>query len=522
MEYYGEHNDTMISHNNKNNGPHYHHESVSSYYHPEFLQQANPNINNSCSPLSPNFESTGKKEYPSVIMEVSKGKKSLPELNTTTTSCGSNSSSSNSSVTPTNNASTTPPAGNNARRAEKPPYSYIALIVMAIQNSPTKRLTLSEIYQFLQQRFSFFRGSYQGWKNSVRHNLSLNECFIKLPKGLGRPGKGHYWTIDPASEYMFEEGSFRRRPRGFRRKCQALKPFNYFSTCLPPSTAAAGSDNLQPPIIPGGNNGSTSSSSNVLTNNNSVYSHPYESVLPTYQNSGSSGGCMTTSPVEYTSSVLQNNPYATFSSMHQGNMNCVNNGSSSNGGGSNNSGYNNVPAFDPYVVSSGLSHFGSPPNGGFPYSSHNLEFDHSNVVASNVYHHGAGGFEEVMEGGSSMWSQHHNTHHSQLYNSGGYMSKCDESGGNCDSTKEREEEEEENDRERKKRMISGAIIVAGGIAGGTVYGQESKEEGMSSLGGKASMSGGINSNESNENSTATVAGEFLLDFKLKINLFNYQ
>lgn len=116
------------------------------------------------------------------------------------------------------------------RRQEKPPYSYIALIVMAIQHSPTKRLTLSEIYSFLQQRFPFFRGSYQGWKNSVRHNLSLNECFIKLPKGLGRPGKGHYWTIDPASEFMFEEGSFRRRPRGFRRKCQAMKPQYHHGT----------------------------------------------------------------------------------------------------------------------------------------------------------------------------------------------------------------------------------------------------------------------------------------------------
>lgn len=123
------------------------------------------------------------------------------------------------------------------RRQEKPPYSYIALIVMAIQHSPTKRLTLSEIYTFLQQRFPFFRGSYQGWKNSVRHNLSLNECFIKLPKGLGRPGKGHYWTIDPASEFMFEEGSFRRRPRGFRRKCQAMKPQyhpgNFFGNSMP-------------------------------------------------------------------------------------------------------------------------------------------------------------------------------------------------------------------------------------------------------------------------------------------------
>lgn len=110
------------------------------------------------------------------------------------------------------------------RRQEKPPYSYIALIVMAIRHSPNKRLTLSEIYAFLQQQFPFFRSSYQGWKNSVRHNLSLNECFVKLPKGLGRPGKGHYWTIDPSSEFMFEEGFLRRRPRGFRRKCQALKP----------------------------------------------------------------------------------------------------------------------------------------------------------------------------------------------------------------------------------------------------------------------------------------------------------
>lgn len=139
----------------------------------------------------------------------------------TSTSSSSTSTSSSSAAAA---SSKSKKASSGLRRPEKPPYSYIALIVMAIQSSPSKRLTLSEIYQFLQARFPFFRGSYQGWKNSVRHNLSLNECFIKLPKGLGRPGKGHYWTIDPASEFMFEEGSFRRRPRGFRRKCQALKP----------------------------------------------------------------------------------------------------------------------------------------------------------------------------------------------------------------------------------------------------------------------------------------------------------
>uniref|UniRef100_A0A914WXZ6 Fork-head domain-containing protein n=1 Tax=Plectus sambesii TaxID=2011161 RepID=A0A914WXZ6_9BILA len=116
-----------------------------------------------------------------------------------------------------------PPTGKSRRprpkRQEKPPYSYIALIAMAIQAMPTKRATLAEIYSYLQQRFDFFRGEYTGWKNSIRHNLSLNECFIKLPKNTGgRSGKGHQWTVDPTCEFLFEEGSFRRRPRGYKAR----------------------------------------------------------------------------------------------------------------------------------------------------------------------------------------------------------------------------------------------------------------------------------------------------------------
>lgn len=57
---------------------------------------------------------------------------------------------------------------------------------MAINSTPSKKMTLSEIYSFLQQSFPFFRSTYMGWKNSVRHNLSLNECFIKLPKAMGK------------------------------------------------------------------------------------------------------------------------------------------------------------------------------------------------------------------------------------------------------------------------------------------------------------------------------------------------
>uniref|UniRef100_A0AAF5Q1K2 Fork-head domain-containing protein n=2 Tax=Wuchereria bancrofti TaxID=6293 RepID=A0AAF5Q1K2_WUCBA len=105
------------------------------------------------------------------------------------------------------------------KRQEKPPYSYIALIAMAIHAKPDRKATLTEIYAFLQSNFDFFRGEYNGWKNSIRHNLSLNECFIKLPKSSGgRSGKGHQWTIDQNCEFLFEEGSYRRRPRGYKAR----------------------------------------------------------------------------------------------------------------------------------------------------------------------------------------------------------------------------------------------------------------------------------------------------------------
>ncbi|XP_066430876.1 forkhead box protein I1c-like [Eleutherodactylus coqui] len=93
----------------------------------------------------------------------------------------------------------------------RPPCSYSALIALAIQNAKEKKLTLSQIYQYVVDNYPFYQKSKAGWQNSIRHNLSLNDCFKKVARDEGDPGKGNYWTLDPNCEKMFDNGSFRRK-----------------------------------------------------------------------------------------------------------------------------------------------------------------------------------------------------------------------------------------------------------------------------------------------------------------------
>ncbi|XP_062816443.1 forkhead box protein D3-like [Anolis carolinensis] len=111
---------------------------------------------------------------------------------------------------------------------EKPNQSYIALISTAILSSPEKKLLLSDIYQWIMDKYPYFKNKEKSWRNSVRHNLSLNECFVKA--GRSENGKGHFWAIHPANLEDFSKGDYHRR-RARRRIRRMAVNLGYFPPC---------------------------------------------------------------------------------------------------------------------------------------------------------------------------------------------------------------------------------------------------------------------------------------------------
>ncbi|XP_048378150.1 forkhead box protein A2-like isoform X2 [Stegostoma tigrinum] len=121
----------------------------------------------------------------------------------------------------------------------KPPYSYISLITMAIQQASNKMLTLNEIYQWIMDLFPYYRDNQQRWQNSIRHSLSFNDCFVKVPRSPDKPGKGSYWALHPDSGNMFENGCYLRRQKRFKCPKEKLSPREAASSSSSSSAASA-------------------------------------------------------------------------------------------------------------------------------------------------------------------------------------------------------------------------------------------------------------------------------------------
>ncbi|EGT43308.1 hypothetical protein CAEBREN_22004 [Caenorhabditis brenneri] len=76
---------------------------------------------------------------------------------------------------------------------KRSPYSFNAIIGMAFQSSPHKRLRLQEIYEYIATNFPYYNDEESfGWKSSVRHNLSIQSHFQKVKS---EDGTGNYWEM---------------------------------------------------------------------------------------------------------------------------------------------------------------------------------------------------------------------------------------------------------------------------------------------------------------------------------------
>ncbi|XP_014665528.1 PREDICTED: forkhead box protein O-like [Priapulus caudatus] len=89
---------------------------------------------------------------------------------------------------------------NTSRRNAWGNMSYADLITKAVQSSPEQRLTLSQIYDWMVRNVPYFKdkgdsNSSAGWKNSIRHNLSLHNRFMRVQNE--GTGKSSWWMINP-------------------------------------------------------------------------------------------------------------------------------------------------------------------------------------------------------------------------------------------------------------------------------------------------------------------------------------
>jgi hypothetical protein len=84
-------------------------------------------------------------------------------------------------------------------------------------------MAVSQIYDHVTGLFPYFRTAKPGWKNSVRHNLSLNKMFCKLERLPEEDGKGAMWGITEAMRDQLDRDILQTQQRFPQKILDAMK-----------------------------------------------------------------------------------------------------------------------------------------------------------------------------------------------------------------------------------------------------------------------------------------------------------
>lgn len=144
-------------------------------------------------------------------------------------------------------------------KAVKPPHSYATMITQAILSTPEGVILLADIYKFISSNYAYYRFAKSGWQNSIRHNLSLNKAFEKVPRKPNEPGKGMKWRINAEYQNDFitkwntgKIGKIRRGSSVARQLQLHMSKFNSLPSSNPAQNQVVGQQTQlnQPPPAP--------------------------------------------------------------------------------------------------------------------------------------------------------------------------------------------------------------------------------------------------------------------------------
>ncbi|KAH8202467.1 hypothetical protein TruAng_003367 [Truncatella angustata] len=107
----------------------------------------------------------------------------------------------------------------------KPQFSYAQMITQAIISTEDHKLNLNGIYRYIMENFAYYRhAAAGGWQNSIRHNLSLNKSFAKMPRSTDEPGKGMKWEIVPEQKEDMINNAYKTGRGGHRGSSAPSSP----------------------------------------------------------------------------------------------------------------------------------------------------------------------------------------------------------------------------------------------------------------------------------------------------------